>query len=469
MSTPTPHGQESGAAPHAPSRPRTLRRVWLWAAMWLLFTAVFLGVSWFSRPRPPEPPWPADIQEADVRLAVEEARRPVLAAPRSAAAWGHLGKVLLGNLFDRDAVVCFAEASRLDPEEPLWPYAQGLVALKRDPDHALDLLRAAVARAGEGHEHLPVFRLQLAEALLEHNRLAEAETLFEQDVAADSQPGRAALGLGLIAVARDDAAAATQRLEIARRSRHARKKATVPLAALARLRGDQAQLAQFEKELATPGDDPPWPDPLLDETIELRAGRRGRERRVALLEQAHRYADAAQVYLDLIAKEPSADACAGAAINLFRLREYDRAFALARQGIELAPEDAEARFTLAHVLFARAERARDESPEAPQVQEWFREAALQARRAAELRPDHARAYLFWGLALKHLGELEAAVEPLRKGLACQPADLGLQLSLGEVLLELGRTGDAKTHLENARSLAPGDPRPIKALERLKSK
>ena len=91
------------------------------------------------------------------------------------------------------------------------------------------------------------------------------------------------------------------------------------------------------------------------------------------------------------------------------------------------------------------------------------------RRAAELRPGYARAYLFWGLALKYLGEPAAAVEPLRKGVLGHPEEFDLQLALGEALLQTGQDREAQTYLENARRLDPDDPRPAQDLERLRHK
>ncbi|HEY7156296.1 MAG TPA: tetratricopeptide repeat protein, partial [Gemmataceae bacterium] len=82
---------------------------------------------------------------------------------------------------------------------------------------------------------------------------------------------------------------------------------------------------------------------------------------------------------------------------------------------------------------------------------------------------HALAYLFWGLALKHLGDSEAAVAPLRRGVACRPEMFQLQLALGEALLESGQRREAETYLENARYLDPKDSRLLQALERLRGK
>ena len=142
---------------------------------------------------------------------------------------------------------------------------------------------------------------------------------------------------------------------------------------------------------------------------------------------------------------------------------------LLRKGVAMAPESDFARYTLALALFARAEREWQTTPGAAELKEWFREAVVHAQRATELRVDHAKAYLVWGLALKYLGEPRSAVAPLKKGIACHPADFELQYGLGEVLLELGRSQEAESHFENARRINAQDSRPGAALERLHKK
>jgi tetratricopeptide (TPR) repeat protein len=101
-------------------------------------------------------------------------------------------------------------------------------------------------------------------------------------------------------------------------------------------------------------------------------------------------------------------------------------------------------FTLALVLFTAAEKTWQTAPGLPEARQWFTEVLEHARRAAELKPDHAQAYLFWGLALKYLGRPAEAVAPLRQGVACRPENFELQLALGEALLLSGPARPAPT-------------------------
>ena len=444
---------------------RSLRRIFGAAVVLLLVGGGWAAWRWRDRPSAPSPPMPAAFREDEVRILVERARREVLDEPLSADAWGHLGMVFMAHSFDREATRCFAEAARLDPSDPRWPYALAAIALKGEPDAALPLLHAA-AEASEGvPRYRATIRLTLAESLLERGDLDGAERLIAEEYRRNPKNLRAALRLGMVAAARGDASRAERLLMAARASPHAAKAATARLAALARSRG--APSAELDREATERPDDPPWPDPLLDALGELQVGDRGRHRKVTMLEKEQRYAEAAQVYLDDLKRGRTVVACVGAGLELSRLGDYDRALPLLREGVRLGPDNAQAHFTLGLALFDRAEKWRHENPDDGRAKEGMREAAASARRATDLEPGLAAAYLVWGLAAKHADGPAAALGPLQKGVSCQPTHFELQYGLGETLMDLNRPREAETHLENARKLDPKDPRPAQALERLR--
>jgi tetratricopeptide (TPR) repeat protein len=247
---------------------------------------------------------------------------------------------------------------------------------------------------------------------------------------------------------------------------YVRQRATIQLATRARARGDAAEAKRLQAEGDALPLDSFWHDPLIVELNELRAGRRGRELRIELLENSGRFSDAAEVYLQQAARAPAAPAFTGAGVNLARIGEFERAQESLDRALELDPKNTQAQYTMALVLFTRAERAKGENTDNEQVPAWFKKVVVHAKRATELKPDHAQAYLFWGLALKHLGDPAAAVDPLKKGLACRPDLFELQLSMGEVLAATGSAGDARTHLKRAQLIRPDDPRPAEVLATL---
>jgi tetratricopeptide (TPR) repeat protein len=333
----------------------------------------------------------------------------------------------------------------------------------------LPYLRQALA-ARPAPEYESAVRLRLAEALLERQELDEAEKLFREEWSRRPGNPRAGFGLGLIARAQGNDSAAEEFLSAARDSPTARKPAVAELAALARARGEEKKAADLEREAAAlPNEPPAWPDPHVDQILRLQVGSVKRARQVAQLEAQGSFKEAADVYREQLRDRPTAQACIGAGMNLARTGDFDRALTLLYQGVRLDPKDCSTHFALAQVLYMRAETELKRSADSPKAKEWFRQAADAARQAAEMKADHAGAYLLWGKALMHRGEAVAAVEPLKKGVACRPEVFNLQLALGEALLEAGRPQEAATHLENARNLNAKDPRPAWALERLRQK
>jgi tetratricopeptide (TPR) repeat protein len=423
---------------------------------------------WWFRPPAVDPPLPPSISDGEVREAIEHARNQVVNQPHSAAAWGLLGRTLHAHLFDREADRCYAEAARLAPGDARWPYGRAVMALKRDPEHAVALLKQAVAVQESWPDGRFAMRMQLAEAVLERRRLDDADQLFREELLTEPNSPRANFGLGLVQLARGNGQAAEPYLTTARASPLARKRATAQLAALAGGRDDGAYAAAaFAKEAAALPDDPPWPDPFREENLKYQVGHRRWEREASQLEHDHEYEKALGVYLEWIDKQPtSSRAHVGAGLNFARMQRYDQALPLLRKGVELDPDSADAHYNLGLVQFDQAERALNQGSTATQIKEWLREAVQESKRAVELKPDHARAYFHWGLALKFLGEPEKAVEPLRKGVACRPEEFDLQLVLGEVLLQIGQYEEAEIYLKNARRLDPNDPRPSEDLDRL---
>ncbi|HVS35196.1 MAG TPA: tetratricopeptide repeat protein [Gemmataceae bacterium] len=460
----------------APPKRRWGRWILLGAAVLLL--AGGAAAAWQllrppSRPAPPDPPMPQGIQELDVQARIEAARQNVLRQPRDADAWGLLGMTLEAQVYEPEADRCFAEAARLDPSDPRWPYFRGLYAQKADPPQAVPFFRQALAAAGSSPPPVEsAVRLRLAEALLEARELDEADKLFREELQRHPKEARPAYGLGLVGAARDDKNAVQEYLTVAAAAPETQKRATAQLAAFARAHHDDAAAAAYEKKWATLSNDPlAWPDPLVEQIAGLQVGHSSRSTEIQELEQQGRNKEAADIYLKQIAEDPNnAAACTGAGVNLFRLGEYDRAFNLLREGARRDPTGSDGHYRLAQALYTRADQQEHKSPlsdqEKKEVHDWLTEAAAEAEQAAARKPDHAQACLICGLSLQHLGKPAEAVRPLRQGVAARPGSFDLQQALGEALLDSGDKKEAEKYLENARKLDPNDKRLIDDLERL---
>src|SRR5437868_5647204 len=133
-------------APHAQSargcRPRA-GRVLLLGALALVGSALLTGAGgylWYQSTAPRPPALDLEGKDPAIVAAVQEARTAVLQASRSARAWGQLGMVLAAHQFTAEANACFAQAERLNPKEPRWPYYQGVALSLGDPEAAIPKL-----------------------------------------------------------------------------------------------------------------------------------------------------------------------------------------------------------------------------------------------------------------------------------------------------------------------------------------
>jgi Flp pilus assembly protein TadD len=465
--TQQPTVEIDSARAHSRTRPR-----WNFG---ILLVAILCGgavsIWWFQDKVEPavDPPIPSGIQETEIIEALQKKRAEVVATPQSADAWGEYAMLLIAHLFDREAEFCFTQAAHLNPNDPRWPYTLGHIALKKDPPNAARLLRQAIATTGTGSQYRSTAKLLLAEWLLELGDIDEAASLFQQELGPPPGQPRALYGLAMVAVARHDDSTAEPLMSKLLTNEYAKKQANVHLAGIARARGDEDAAKRFESEAARLPEPIAWPDPMYDVIPTLAVGRRGRERMTFFLEQRGQYYEAVQAYLAELENERSPKALIGAGINYVRMGDFERGIPFVREAFDRDPNSPVATYNLALVLFTWAEKEADRNKGSKDARKAFEEVVVQAKRTTELKADHAQAYLYWGLALKHLGDIKSAVEPLRKGLIARPEEMELHLALGQVLAQLGNKSEAETYLENARRLDPKDPRPPQELKKLRDK
>lgn len=436
---------------------------------WVAAPALLIGlVIWYLTffHAAMKPPFPEEITDPDVHMMLERARSRLVASITEGKAWGDYGSVLLANLFDQPAELCFREAEKRDPGDPRWPYARAQIALKRQPEKAIALLEQAAECARSRPLYLQACVLTLAEALLEKGETNKAAALFNEQLC-PPDPERARFGLGLVAMAEGDHATATGCFEEASRHPSCRKQAKAQLAFLARARGDLVTSRQLESESSLLEQDPPWPDPFLDMVVTLQAGNRGLQRRIALLERDGKIPEALEASLQALSLKRTSQALTGVGINLARLRRYGEAIPFLEEAVHVDPNDSNAHYTLALVLFTQWETTLSGGPLGPDAAAGFRNVIEHAQKTIELKPDHARACLFWGLAYKHLGKNADAIAPLKRGLTVEPQMFDLHLALGQVYAATGNLEGAKESLTTAKKLRPADPRPDTELARLK--
>jgi Tfp pilus assembly protein PilF len=400
-----------------PSSPAARR--WGLAALGLAVAAVVAaGVTWRAWQRPTPVPPEVNLQGVDpeVAAALRQAREAVLRQPTSATAWGTLATRLHTYRFFPEALACYAEAERLEPDNADWPYLRAVILLDSpEPAAALAPLRRAVAC----DRRRPLPHNRLGEVLLEQGAADDAEAQFQAALALDPDEPRAHLRLAQVAAARGDWTGCRSHLEPASAAPSARKQVcALRLRACERL-GDPPGAQAQQRLLAELPEDPPWPDAIVEQALPLQFGlasrgslsaqlwREGKpQESLALLEDAvQQYPDSAQAW-DRLGRTLGA---------LGRFPEAERAF---QRSLKLAPDQGDVWFFLGEIR---------------REQRQFDGALAAFRASARLRPADAETRCKIGACLAALGDRDGAAAAYREALRQQP-------NLAEARTALARLG-----------------------------
>jgi tetratricopeptide (TPR) repeat protein len=386
-----------------------------------------------------------------VRRAVEAARGALLESPDSAAAWGKLGMVLRTHGLPVAASnACFAQAERLDPRQPRWPYLQASALWSTEPDAALPKLQRAVDLC----DCVPdAPRLQLGEMLLERGRLEEAAQQFQRVLRHDPENVRAGLGLGRIAFERGELTQSISYLDHARAVVHTGKAAHILLAQAYERLGDKPKAEQELRQANELPNDTAWPDPFLDELLQYRVGRQALLARADHLIHQGQYAKSLQVLKRTVQEYPDAPwawVMMGRAYQgLKDLPASERAL---QKATELGPDLPEAHFYLGVAFF---------------LQKNYAAATTRFRKATDLKPDFALAHFNLGHSLKEQGDETAAMSEFRTAINCQPNYAPAHVNLAEILIKKGQRDEALVHLRHAVELDPSNKKAKELLKQIR--
>ncbi len=442
----------SNPPPTPATNPRQ-RRIAL-SVLGLALVAIVVGYKLKSAPASGvEPPRP-DLASIDpeVRKAIEDASAKVKATPNSGPAWGRLGTVLYNHIFGTEAIACFAEAERLEPSNPRWPYFQGLVQLSRDPPTALAKLRQAVELCRDETDGP---RLRLAELHVWLGQAPEAREQFDRLLRSNDSHPRAHLGLARLDSQAGDSAKARDHLKQAYGDPHSRKSALTLSAEMYQRAGDQTAARRDRARAAEFPDDHEWPDKYLAEATQLKVGEVARVEIAGHLIDRGRTREAVQALEQIVRDYPqSVKGWTSLGWAQLNLKQLDAADASLKTAVTLEPEAARAWLYRAVVRFEKKDR---------------KEAAIFLRRAIEAQPNYVLAHINLGLCLKDDGDPEGAIAAFESALRCQPLSAAAHSNLGALHLKQGRREKAIPHLEQAIALNPDDAASAKLLAEAKGK
>ncbi len=424
----------------------------------LLITAAGTGFWFLHRSviGPMPPAVPANAAELEFTTIAEKLRGEVLRNPRSARAWGRLGQAFLANdRMESEAQICFAEAERLDTENPHWPYYQASILLNQgEREAALAYLQRAAARCAVADPDNTTPRLRFAETLLALGRRDEAEEQFRQVLARNSDEVRAHYGMALAALDRQDWRTSREHLLRCLGRPFAQQKACVQLAFVSQCLGDSANAEKYRQQAERLPADQEWSDPYVTEYLTWAVTKQNRYRRAEALEASGRLREAAAVLGPMLKEYPDdylAPWMLGKILGqIGDFREAERAL---RQALRLAPQKVQVHYYLGVVLFSQALDAVEEGDKA-HAEKLYRETVQRCRDALALKHDYGLALMTLGLALKGLGQRADALAALRQAVRCNPEHAELHYHLGQMLAEERRRDEARDQFEQAIKIAP---------------
>jgi tetratricopeptide (TPR) repeat protein len=413
---------------------RRRRLGWGIALLGSALAATWYGWQTWSMPAPP----PLDLTGVDpeVRQAIEGAVAEVRQTPRDALAWGRLGMILTGNVFQNAALSCFAEAERLEPDNPRWPYFQGFIGQAHDRPESLAKLRRAVQLCDES---MSAPRLRLAETLWRLGQVESARGLFYEILRNDGAHARAHLGLARIHLQAMELAECRWHLDRALGSPLTRKAARMLAVEMHERVGDHVAALQAQAALIELLDDPDWPDEFLAEAARQKVGESARVEYAGQLLAQGRSAQGVRYLQGLVRDYPnSAPGWTLLGWALVRVEQLGEAEQALRTAIRLDPGTSRARLYLAKVRYQQGDRQ--------ETINLFRE-------AIERKPNFFEAHFNLGLCLEETGDRPAAIAAFRAAVQCQPLSAPAHARLGELLMP-DNPAEARSHLEQALALDP---------------
>src|SRR5262249_5632040 len=350
---------------------------------------------------------------------------------------GRLGQLLRAHGYVPESNSCFAQAERLAPDEPRWPYLHALGLQSSDPDAAIGHLQRAVTLCGNVPD---APRLVRAEVCLQQGHFDEAEGHFHQVLQGNPANARAHLGLGRLACERRNPRDALAHLEQAASSPLTQKAARGLLAQAYQQLGDTAAAGRERAPALELAGERPWPDPFQEEVLDMMIGKQARLARLQTLHRQGRGAEALALARQLENDYPDVYWLVEGRGQMTR-GDFAAAERALLKAVELAPESVEARFDLGTVLFE---------------QRNYSAAADSFRRVTELEPGHGPAYLRLGRCLVSQGDQAEALRAFQAAVRYMPQQAEAHRELGALLAREGRPDEAAAQLRQALQLQPGD-------------
>ena len=359
-----------------------------------------------GKPLPPVPEVPLARLDTDVRDAIQKARAEAIAQPKSGQASGRLGMVLQAHTLDQPAVLAYARAVRLEPNEFAWRY---YMALSERQTGQLEPALATITDALRIRpDYAPAIR-ERGELLLKLGRFPEASAVLEPLLARDPGAPLVLYDLGRIRFAHQDFAAAADFYGRATQADPQYGAAWFGLAEAGKRLGNRAE-AEKDYRLAESYKDhtPPADDPLLADVLRQATGIQNRLMTAKALQDRREFDRAAQLFREVLKQYPDNIECL---VNLLYIAHFPN---------QATPEEAEDLYN----------------------------------KARAVNPQYPLVYLYHGLVLASQSKYDAAVAEIEKGISLKPNDAEGHAWLADVRERQNRRADAIAEYQTAVALKP---------------
>jgi len=417
------------------------RRRWLLPALGLVLLAITFALWRTQGVRPVVPTIPMRTLDATSAALVQQHLDAVRAAPRSGAAWGKLGAVLRAFEFKPEAEYCLTVATRLDPQEPRWPYLHGTLVALRSPLEAIPFLQRAVALCGNTPD---APRLRLASLLAENGRVEEARLELETLLRAVPDNAPALLTLAQLERARDENATALALTDRCLRDPRTARGAWTLRSILLQQTGNTNDAQAAAARAASLPPDLPVQDLFGNDAQQSRSDPRW------LSDQAQRFLMTRQLtnavpFVEQLLREHPGFAETWLVAGRLQLmqRRLEEAEASLSRHLALETNSVNGLFQLGLVLLE---------------QDRLAEAATMFARAIKLKPDFGPAYFNLGVALGRSGQKPEAVASFREAIRHNPERIDSYILLADLLFDLGGRAQAQEVARQAEALNPTDRR-----------
>jgi tetratricopeptide (TPR) repeat protein len=440
-----------------PSRSRKRQTIaFIGIPLVLVSAGLLIWHTWPAKPMPPPPELDLNGVDPAISEAISAARADVLKNPRSASAWGQLGKALRPAEFNEAASFCFGQAEKLEPDNVRWVYLRGEALNLQDPPKAAIHLRRAVQVCERIDTDNIIPRLRLAEVLMRSGNHEEADSVVRRTLELDPDNPTARFYLGILAGQRGDWEDSRKQLLTCQYSEFTRQRACLELAGICERLGRKDEAVIFEKKARELTKDFNWPDKYSMDYKLSAAGKQTRLQYVDRLEMQGKHGEALQMLREILNEGPDYRVLVGLGRLLGQGGDLEGAENALRQAIQLTDSNAKAYRLLAGVLITQGDALQRQGGGPAKAKERFSAALEAARSALAQKPDDAETYIFQGLAQKRLGQKEAALGAFESAVQCGPNLFESHFYLAEALTEAGKAAEARPHWEQVVQLAAPD-------------